>query len=79
LAARPDSAPRSLLTGDICLTTVIWYVDALAAEFGRENILAGYPAVAAWWQWVQEYPSVAITLEEMAQAHVAVMQQIRGS
>lgn len=79
LAERPDSAPRSLLTGDICLTTVIWYVDALAAEFDRENILAAYPAVAAWWQWVRDYPSVALALEEMAKGHAAVMQQIKGS
>jgi len=74
-----DSASRSLWTGDICLTTVIWYVNALVAEFGRDDILAAYPAVSAWWQWVQGYPSVADTLQEMAQAHVAVMQQIRGA
>lgn len=79
LAAQPDVADRSLQTGDICLATVMWYVIALVAEFGRDHILLDYPGAAAWWQWVNNYSAVAATLDEMAAAHQAVMEQIRGS
>ena len=77
LESQPALSDRSLQTGDICLSTVVWYVDALAEHFGRAGLLADYPGVVAWWQWLNGYPSVASTLAEMGQAHQAFLAQIQ--
>lgn len=77
LGSQPAPTDRSLQTGDICLSTVVWYVSSLAETFGRAQLISGFDRVVAWWQWLNGYPSVASTLEEMGQAHAAFLEQIK--
>lgn len=77
LDSQPALSERSLQTGDICLSTVVWYVMSLAETFGRPQLISPFVHVVAWWQWLNGYPSVAATLDEMGQAHEAFLEQLK--
>jgi glutathione S-transferase len=79
LAALPDYNRRSLQTGDICLATTVYYVGAMADHFGRGDLLANYPGISSWWDWVNGFPAVIESLEEMAAAHNAFIQRLQGA
>ena len=67
----PDFRERQLHLGDITLAPSIDYVLLLAPMFGRENLLADYPRVGAWWEWVCADPAVAAGSAEMRKAVAA--------
>jgi len=69
----PNCHSRSLHLGDVALVPTMLYVLAMTPMLGVSDILADYPAVSEWWQWVQAFEVVAQTSEEMLQAYRAFM------
>ena len=71
LAGQGDVTARSLHLGDVALAPHLSYLLLLAHLFGAKDILSGYGAVSAWWQWVNDDAAVAAELGVMQQAAAA--------
>jgi glutathione S-transferase len=71
LAGQGDVTARSLHLGDVALAPHISYLLLLAPLFGAKDVLSGYDAVSAWWQWVNTDAAVAGELGVMQQAAAA--------
>lgn len=67
----PDCRQRPLHAGDLALVTAMDFVLMLCPLFGRPDVLADYPGVQAWYEWVQKDADVAATSEEMRTAATA--------
>ncbi|WNC72159.1 glutathione S-transferase family protein [Thalassotalea psychrophila] len=72
LQSMPQYSTRSLNIGDIALATTMYFTEATPRLFGYENILADYPAITAWWQWVQQDSAVKQGIIEMENAFKAL-------
>ena len=79
LAHLPDFKQRNLQTGDICLATILFYVIELTGWFGKQQIMANFPNVRDWWQWVRQTEAVAYTIEEMAEGHSGLIARLTGA
>ncbi|GAA5525471.1 hypothetical protein Maes01_02041 [Microbulbifer aestuariivivens] len=56
---------RQLSLGDIALAPTILYLQELAPVAGVKDPLEGFPELSAWWAWVNSFPAVSETLEEV--------------
>ncbi len=65
----PDSQRRGLSLGDLCIATVMAYVEDLLPRFGEDEAMAALPRVSQWRQWCRSHNPVEETLEAMMAAH----------
>lgn len=73
LARRPAS---SFDLADAALLPVIWYGRVLVRHFGQRDLLAGAPAVQAWWARASAVPAAATVLAEMENGLRAMLPQL---
>lgn len=73
LSSLPNCHTRGLHLGDVALVPTMLYVLAMTPMLGVSDVLADYPAVAEWWQWVKAFDVVADTSDEMIAAYKAFM------
>jgi len=73
LNSLPNCHLRDLHLGDVALIPTMLYVLAMTPMLGLTDVLADYPAVTQWWQWVQADEVVSGTSEEMMHAYRTFM------
>lgn len=73
LAGLPACDSRDLHLGDLALAPSIAYVVMLADVLALPADLNRWPALAHWWQWIQDDPVVGETLAEMEVAYKSFM------
>jgi glutathione S-transferase len=71
--ASPWAAGEAFTLADCALAPSVWYVGKVAPAFGAGDPLAKRPKIKAWFERVQQRPSVKRALEEQGQALAARM------
>jgi glutathione S-transferase len=69
----PWAAGQSFTLADCALAPSIWYVGKIAPAFGAGDPFLKRPKLKAWFEHVQQRPSVKRALEEQGQALAAMM------
>jgi len=69
----PWAAGQSFTLADCALAPSIWYVGKIAPAFGAGDPFLKRPKLKAWFERVQQRPSVKRALEEQGQALAAMM------
>lgn len=62
----PSNRPINL--GDIALVPSMYFTVALSQIFGEHDLFSESQRVGAWWNWVQQNPSLEKIIDEMDQA-----------
>ena len=67
----PEFERRDLHLGDIAMVPNIAYTQMLMPLFGQADCLSQYPAIGAWWEWVNKDAAVTRGAGEMQEAAMA--------
>ena len=70
---------RDMQTGDICLSTHLFYALEMASWNGENELISAAPAVKSWWEWIRKVPAVSLTITEMAEAHKSLTRRLMES
>ena len=72
----PEHDQREMQTGDICLSTHLFYALEMASWNGEDELISDTPVVQSWWQWVGGFQAVSDTINEMAKAHESLANRL---
>ena len=72
----PEHDQREMQTGDICLSTHLFYALEMASWNGEDELISDTPVVQSWWQWVRGFQAVSDTINEMAKAHESLANRL---
>ena len=79
LGQLPGHAQRDMQTGDICLSTHLFYALEMASWNGENELISATPAVKSWWKWIREVEAVSLTITEMEGAHKSFTKRLMES
>ncbi|AOS98274.1 Glutathione S-transferase [Microbulbifer aggregans] len=67
---------RQLTLGDIALAPTMLYLQELAPVAGVKKPLEDFPALGAWWSWINRSAAVSETLQEVRTAYHAFVDSL---